>query len=228
MKVKWGALMTDGRGKIGGHVASKNRGGAYLRTKVTPVNPQTSFQNTARNRVTTLSQAWRGLTATQQAAWNSAVSNWQKTDIFGDLKSPSGINLYVRLNANLSQIGVAAIATPPSPNTVVGPVTLALTATAGTPSLSLVYTATPVPAATTWIVRMTPQVSAGKSFVKSLFRNLTTIAPAGASPDNLLASYNTRFGTLVAGEKIFVEVIAISNTTGVKSTPVSTFVVVAA
>ena len=30
MKMKWGALVVDGRGKIGGQVASKNRAGAYL------------------------------------------------------------------------------------------------------------------------------------------------------------------------------------------------------
>jgi len=28
MKIKWGALVTDGRGKIGGQVASKNRSSA--------------------------------------------------------------------------------------------------------------------------------------------------------------------------------------------------------
>jgi len=44
MKMKFGAIVVDGRGKIGGHVASKNRGGAYLRTKVTPSNPQTGYQ----------------------------------------------------------------------------------------------------------------------------------------------------------------------------------------
>ena len=227
MKMKFGALVTDGRGKIGGHVASKNRGGAYLRTKVTPVNPQTSYQNAARARITTFSQGWRGLTANQQAAWNSAVSNWQKTDIFGDLKNPSGINLYVRLNSNLSEAGQSAIATPPLPNSVTNAVTATLTGAAGTPALSLAFTVSPIPAATTWIIRVTPQVSAGKSFVKSLYRNLNTQAAAVTTPINLLADYNTRFGTLVAGQKVFVEIIAVSNTTGVKSTPISTFAVIA-
>src|SRR3546814_3353017 len=47
-KVKFGALMTDARGKLGGHVFSKNRAGSYLRTKVTPVNQQTSYQTSVR------------------------------------------------------------------------------------------------------------------------------------------------------------------------------------
>ena len=49
MKIKWGALVVDGRGKLGGHVAAQNRGGSYLRTKVTPSNPQTTFQTGVRS-----------------------------------------------------------------------------------------------------------------------------------------------------------------------------------
>lgn len=48
MKIKWGMMMTDGRGKLGGQVASKNRAGAYVRTKVTPVNPRTTQQQAIR------------------------------------------------------------------------------------------------------------------------------------------------------------------------------------
>src|SRR5690606_18792227 len=105
MKMKWGALVVDGRNKIGGQVASKNRGGSYLRTKVTPANPQTVAQSIVRSIFTVLSQAWRTLTQAQRNAWNAAVTDWQRTDIFGDIKSPSGFTLYMRLNQNLSLIG---------------------------------------------------------------------------------------------------------------------------
>lgn len=93
MKTKFGAIIVDGRGKIGGHVASKNRGGAYLRTKVTPANAQTSAQNQVRNLFTSLTQGWRGLTQAQRDAWNAAVLDYSRTDIFGDIRNPSGINL---------------------------------------------------------------------------------------------------------------------------------------
>ena len=39
--MKFGALVVDGRNKIGGQVASKNRAGAYLRNKVTPSKKRT-------------------------------------------------------------------------------------------------------------------------------------------------------------------------------------------
>jgi hypothetical protein len=102
MKTKFGAIIVDGRNKIGGHVASKNRAGSYLRTKVTPTNPGTTYQVNVRNRLAGISTAWRALTEAQRKAWNVAVSNYARTDIFGDLKNPSGFNLHQQLNNNQS------------------------------------------------------------------------------------------------------------------------------
>lgn len=228
MKVKFGAIVTDGRNKVGGHVFSKNRGGAYMRTKVTPSNPQTSQQAIARNRITTYSQNWRALTATQRAAWEAAVSNFTATDIFGDIKNPSGINLYIKLNSNLSEIAAAAITLPPLPTSVIGPATIALTGAAGTPALSFAWTGGAIPATTAWIVRVTPQVSPGKSFVKNLYRNLVVLPAADTTPTSILTEFNARFGTLVAGQKVFIEITAVGTTTGIKSTPLNTSAIIAA
>ena len=85
MKAKFGSIVVAGSGKIGGHVASRNRGGAYFRTKVTPVNPNTPAQAAVKSRLTTQAQAWRSLTAAQRAQWNAAVADFARTDIFGDL-----------------------------------------------------------------------------------------------------------------------------------------------
>jgi hypothetical protein len=85
MKMKFGAFVVAGSGKIGGHVASRNRSGAFLRTKVTPTNPQTGAQNAVRSLLASLSSAWRSLTGAQRAAWNGAVSAFPRTNVFGDI-----------------------------------------------------------------------------------------------------------------------------------------------
>jgi len=228
MKMKFGAIVVDGRGKIGGHVASKNRGGAYLRTKVTPVNAQTGYQNAIRNRFTTLSQGWRGLTPTERDAWNAAVADYARTNIFGDLHQPTGFNLYQRLNNNLVTIGEAAITTPPLPSAVgeVTAVSLAIAAGAGT--MSLVMGAV-VPAGTNVKVFATAPVSAGKSFVKSEYRLIDILAPAAATPVNLKAAYEAKFGSVgVAGQKVFVKLTAVNAATGQEGTPSSVSGIVAA
>lgn len=218
MKMKFGAIVTDGRGKIGGHVASKNRSGAYLRTKVTPVNGQTSAQMTIRNRFTTFAQGWRGLTEAQRDAWNSAVSDYARTNIFGDLHNPTGSALYQRLNNNLSIIGEAAIVLPPLPAAVGEVTAVSLAIAAGAATMSLVMGAA-VPANTNVKVMATAPLSAGKSFVKSEFRLIDILAPAAGTPVNLKVAYVAKFGSVgLAGQKVFVKLVAVNSTTGQEGT----------
>lgn len=221
MKLKFGALVVDGRGKIGGHVASKNRAGSYLRTKVTPVNPQTGYQGQVRNLFTTLSQGWRGLTQAQRDAWNAAVSDYARTDIFGDLKNPTGFNLYQRLNNNLNSIGESTISSPPLPESVGEIVATSLTAEDGTVAESLsVALENAVPADTTVKIFATAPQSAGRSFVKSQYRQIGTLAAAATSPADILSEYQARFGsTGEVGQKIFVKLLAVNSNTGQAGTP---------
>lgn len=113
--IKFGLVVVDARGKLGGHVFTKSRKGATIRTKVTPANPNTSAQSLARQRLGSLSSAWSNLTDIQRKAWNAATGMFTKTNIFGDIKEPSGRDLYVKLNANLSTIGATLIDEPPLP-----------------------------------------------------------------------------------------------------------------
>ena len=227
MKAKWGALVVDGRGKIGGHVLSKNKSGAYMRTKVTPVNPQTTAQSLVRSRFTTYAQAWRGLSAAQRAAWRGAVDGFKKTNVFGDMVAPSGFNLYCTLNNNLVTIGQSAINTPPDPSAVDDIVIGALTAT-DAPALSLAYTAGT--GGSTLKVFATPAVSAGKEYVKNLYRLISSdIAVETASPYDAAADYAAVFGAVAAvGSQIFIKTVAVNETTGQEGTPQVTSAVIAA
>src|SRR5689334_14742391 len=100
-KIKLGSIVVDIRGKVGGHVYSKNRGGSYMKNKVTPSNPQTSSQTSIRAVFTSLSQGWRDLTNDERLQRESAVQGFARTDVFGDVKNPTGNTLYIRLNMNI-------------------------------------------------------------------------------------------------------------------------------
>jgi hypothetical protein len=63
MKAKFEAIVTEGRGKLGGHVFSKIKSGAIVHTKVTPINRNTAFQAAIKSHLTLLSQGFRALTA---------------------------------------------------------------------------------------------------------------------------------------------------------------------
>jgi hypothetical protein len=220
MKIKFGSLVVAGSGKIGGHVASKNRGGAYLRTKVTPSNPNTASQAGARNRLATIATAWRGLTDAQRLQWNGAVTGFKGTDIFGDIKNPSGFNLYQMLNNNLTLTGVANINVPPLP-VALPAITTGVVAAAHGGALTVTFTSDPSVIASVIAVFATPAQSQGKSFVKSEFRFIGLMPAVVAHATTLTTLYNAKFGAVgAAGEKTFIKLMQISNVTGQAGIPV--------
>lgn len=223
MKTKFGALVVDGRGKIGGHVASKNRAGSYLRTKVTPVNPQSDAQVNARNRLAGISSAWRGLTAAQRSAWNASVGDFAKTDIFGDLRNPTGFNLYQRLNNNLLNIGQSVITVPPAPLAVDAFTSFSVAVEDNTVAELVEITYDPAIAADHSVkVFATPPLSAGVSFVKSEYRQIDVMLAADVSPFDITAEYVAKFGsTGTAGQKVFVKLVQVENSSGIEGVPFS-------
>lgn len=217
MKGKWSGFgLTDGRGKLNGHVASKNRSGAYVRTKVTPTNPQTSFQLGARNLLTTLSQGWRALTQAQRDAWDAAVADFAKTDVFGDLRNPTGKNLYTRLNINLQNVGEAVISDPPLPSGG-GAVICGAVAVTNGGAKTVAYTgATTGHKIQVWA---TPGVSPGKKFIKNDLRLIATFDGAAASPFDMATAYEARFGEPAVGTRVAVQLVSVNDTTGEMGTP---------
>lgn len=226
MKIKFGAIIVAGSGKIGGHVAAHNRSGAYMRTKVTPINSQTGSQTTVRNRLSTLATSWKALTAAQILAWNNAVSLYKGTNIFGDIKSPSGFNLYQKLNNNLSRIGVAALTTPPTPVALPSCDTGVLTSVhAG--AMLLTFTNDPSMVASVVAVEATAPQSAGKSFIKSEYRYIGLLPTITAHVSTLTTIYNAKFGApSTAGQKVYVRIRQISNVTGQAGIPIVSSAVV--
>lgn len=216
-KVKFSALVSEMRNKLNGSVFSKNRAGNYLRNKVTPVNPQTASQSAVRALLASLTQGFKALTQNQIAAWNTAVANFQSTDIFGDLKTPSGINLYTKLNMNLALAGQSQLSDPPLPSAVVGVELDSPVSDSAPATLTIQSALAAVPTGHTLIIEATPQLSPAKNFVKSEFRVIGTRSAATTFPITATTDYTDKFGAPVAGQKVFVRVKTINNATGLAS-----------
>jgi len=217
-KIKFGAIVTDGRGKLGGHVLTKNRQGAAMRTKSSPVQRRTNSQQASKNRFTTLTQAWRVLTEAQRLAWNSAAPDYIQTNIFGDTYAPTGKNLFMLLNETLLIGGFAMIS---APVLAVSPVPITAFAVASNTSAAqtLSFAPTPIAADNFFIVEATRPLSAGKYAPGSAFRILSIRAAADISPLNTFAEYQSLFGTPVTGKKIFFRVTAANSDTGIRGIP---------
>lgn len=213
-KVKFTAVVADMRNKLNGSVFARNRGGAYVRTKVTPLNPQSVRQVAARNLLTSLAQNFRSLTQEQITAWNEAVTQWQTTDIFGDLVSPTGLALYVRLNANISNAGGTLLTSPPAPVGADALTELSLTATVTGTVYDITFLPAAVPTNHTMYIESTSMLSPGINNANSRFRFIGIAAAAAASPFDAYSFQSAKFGSLVAGQKAYVRCKFINKLTG--------------
>jgi len=212
--VKFTAIVADMRGKLNGSVFSKNTYGSYIRTKVTPVNPQTVAQQISRNFMTTVAQAWRGITQLQRDLWNQSSINFSRTNIFGDNVQLTGFNLYMRLNKNLLEINQAIIANAPQPADVPGFTSLSVVADTGAGTMNATFSPA-IPASVDVQVFATAPLSAGKQFVKSEFRKIDVLVNGDLSPEDLAVAYIAKFGALPpVGSKIFIGFKPTNNTTG--------------
>jgi hypothetical protein len=204
MKIKWGALVVDGRGKIGGQIASKNGAGAYMKNKVTPSNPQTARQTAVRALFGAISAGWSALTTAQIAGWNGAVADWTNTNIFGDLKKPSGKALFQRLNNQAQSAGLSAVLTAPGkldmPNSPVTAVPIGVAAT------TLDLSGADTSASTQVVVWATPPVSAGTKNVKTKLRQIYAVAGDSYVAADAFTAYEAKYGTIEVGQNIFVGV----------------------
>src|SRR5438876_229394 len=56
-------------GSLAGQTSSRNRFGQYVRSRATPVNPNSVAQAAVRARQSNNAAAWRTITDTQRAGW---------------------------------------------------------------------------------------------------------------------------------------------------------------
>jgi hypothetical protein len=203
-KIKFGMMMTDARGKLGGQVFSKNRSCAYVRTKVTPVNPQTSFQSSVRALFGSISQQWSGLSQATRDAWDGAVNDWQTTNIFGDLVNPTGKALFQRLNNQAQVVGLAAVTTPPAKLVMPDDIVTAASFDVTIPEIDL--TGVNAEATTRVALYATAPLSQGTKFVKNRLRLIYAAAGNAFSGSATGDAYIAKFGIPLAGANVYVGV----------------------
>lgn len=187
-------------GSENGNTFSRNRFGQYMRRRAVPVQPRTPSQLNQRARLVTNAAAWRALTAAQRAGWLSLGLQMVRTDSLGQTYDLNGFLAFCSVNNNRLQAGDATVADAPILQTPTDLSTATLTLTAA--AFSIAYTPTPLAANTRLFIRVSPQMSAGRTF-NGDYRLIAVTAAAAASPHNALAAYTAKFGVPVAGNQIF-------------------------
>jgi len=217
-KALFGNIIVSLRGSIAGNTYSQNSSGQYVRAKTSPVQPSTPAQQLQKQNLTNVTQSWRGLTQAERDQWIQAAPIFNNNNVFGNNVPLTAQQLFMRLNLNLLSIAQPVITVPPVPTAVFGFTALSLAANTTGGSLDATF-APVIPVGTSIVVRSTTQLSAGIQFAKNFFRKIGTIDSTDLSPLDIAVLYTTKFGALpVIGTKVFVDMRAVDNATGIDST----------
>lgn len=206
--------ITDIAGTSGGTTFSKQGGGNYVRRRVRPTNPKSAAQVAQRAKFSQQSQAWRGLTDAERAAWNAAAKSGEfpfKT-LLGDSFNGSGSQAFSAVNNMVVAAGGAALTAPPV-KVGLGDVlvsSMSVDTTLGT--FTITYSGT-IGADEVLMVSATIGVSPGRRRPTNL-KLVDLLLAADTSPADIQAAYVALFGLPSTGQRYIIRARLVNKVTG--------------
>lgn len=219
-RVLFTAVVADMRNKLNGTVFSKNKSGAYTRTKVTPVNPQSASQTQNRQRLSRFSQLWRTLSIAQITAWNDlAKSQPFGTDVFGNPKFLSGLSLFVKLNSNIDIAGGSQILDAPVLTTPPAAAILDVVVTSDGETLltaNVDYSLASTPSDVALAIYATRPYPVSQTFNTNLYRLVQVMDATAGAVVSFLGGYRFTFGAPPVGMQVGVFIETIDKKSGMR------------
>lgn len=203
-KIKFGAVITDSRGTIGGHTFKWSRYGNQFQRKATPTKRLTVHNSIAHARFSEFTKSWWAtLTSGQRDDWRALAAANPYSNTWGDEFPLTGLAYYIKLNARMRAAGLSPFTDAPADQTVTGLSTLTVAATAPA-TLTLTFTTTPTPTDHRLYIFATPNVSPGVANFDGKFFFLGIGGAAAASPFAAGSLYNARLPSLQASRAVAV------------------------
>lgn len=106
-------MIAQASGSLAGATFSRNKGGAYIRSRVRGTNPNSVSQTRARTALSSFASLWATLTSSQQNSWQAYAEMAPFFNALGDPITPSGISVYIASNTLLDLAGLAAVTDAP-------------------------------------------------------------------------------------------------------------------
>jgi len=207
-------------GRVGGLVYSHNRGGPYIRNGTIPTLVTSDEAINAKARMTAQSQRWDNLTDTQRLSWKTWAASNPVVNRLGKQVIVGANAAFVGINTRCNLAGQALIDDPPIADPPLALASITLTLDIGAGNFQIAYTATPTPADVHVWVRLCVLNNPAVNYVENRLRFLGVSAPGVASPFDIEALTEARFGTLAVGQKVVARVHTFDRTTGLLSAPI--------
>lgn len=219
MKAKFGAIVTDGLGKLGDVVASKNRAGSFFRERVDPVDTPSSFKTSARALFASVSSAWKGLSQSQRDAWDSSILLFPYVDKFGSVRYHSGFHLFVKLNTVRLICSQSVLSLPPVKSEFV-PINVVSLYFDNTAQYAEVILSENVTHGRAVLIYASKGVSQGVGRFHGQLALIKVVLPNSYYIQGVHVQYIARFGSIPPiGEKVFVKVVTAQLSSGFVASP---------
>lgn len=219
-------------GKAGGSVYSRNRGGEYVKNFVMPTNTFSEARQAVRSVFGAISSGWRALTQQMRNSWIEAAPLYLRTNAFGDKKQLSANALYVGQNQNLANAELPMINTigpPEGTNAVLNTISSQIDLTDDEWTFNFDLEGTNATLVNEYVIECTPPHSESVKNVENQFRKLaSTAGSAGNTPaaaqltegdfaggsSAMKTLYESKFGTVKAGDVVTSRIKAVNPRTG--------------
>ena len=210
-------------GSLGGQTSSHNRAGQYRRARRAPTQPVgTGRRGIIRAAFGAASSGWSGITDAQRAAWASFADGTPYTDALGQSIRLTGHQMFVAVNTQLQNCGVAINPVPPLSNVTMAPTVSVATLThlgVGTLTLNAGGLVTDFV-----LISFSKPQGSGRSFVGNYWQQLHIQANVVAA--TLFGpAYIAQFGAVNVGQKVFYKLTPV-NQYGVTGTPTKGVIIV--
>jgi len=214
MKIRFGALVTDGYGSVGGQTVSKNHYGRFLRGKVSPALVQNAYTAVRRNEFLRLSQNWKALTQDNRDLWNAATESYTFTDSMGVEYHPTGKNLYVSLNLNLFTISESETDSPPAKVLPTEDLTFTYKALTSAGAVEVTFEGMPVDTDCKMVIFGSDSISPGINYTSTVLRLVGVYVVSGGTDYDIATEYIAKFGNPTIAKKVFILAKQIHKTSG--------------
>lgn len=225
--IKYSSLVQGIKGKLNGTVAYINNHGGQLRTNSAGagnlrckkhkrmINADARIQNI---QFGSMSQQWRELDDPQRNAWEQATQNFPTVNKFGDARTPSGFELFMRCNLPGVRTGQGLITVPPSPQ-LLNPILSLSAPTVLDSNITL-----------TWVklyatidhldIYASPPVSAGQKFRRGQMKIIKSFNAGTVVTYDFIDEYTALFGVPVNDCRIWFMGITTQKASGLQASPV--------
>lgn len=182
MKYKGTIAVDEVNGSAGPVTGARAKGRKYLKMKPIPSNPRTEKQQDVRGSFAANSREFKALPFGDAQRWNEAATTVYGRAIFGEKAGMSGINLFQRVNQNISIAGGVNVTTPPTIDTTPFPALNILGLdiynyvqypTGTSANWAIVADEFTLPSGVAIIIRVTPVIVGNRVNVKSRLSILT-------------------------------------------------------